>query len=80
MGINSSQYNILDSVYLWLNTFFPICGGVLIDRTFGIRIAMVTFCALICIGQLIVAIGGFVNLFWLMVFGRFVFGYIHFQQ
>ena len=74
MRIDSSQYSILDSVYSWPNVVFPIFGGVLIDRVFGIRITMIAFCALICLGQLVVAIGGFMNLFWLMVVGRFIFG------
>ena len=34
------------------------------------------FSLFVCVGQVIFALGGIVDLFWLMVVGRFVFGYV----
>ena len=76
MGVDSSEYSVLDSVYSWPNVILPAVGGFLIDRVIGIRVAMVAFCTIICIGQLIVSLGGYLNQFWILVVGRFVFGYI----
>ena len=74
MQIDDAQYEILNSVYSWPNVIVPVLGGILIDRVLGIRVAMVFFCTLISVGQLIVSIGGFLNCFWVIVVGRFVFG------
>lgn len=74
MKVSTTQYNILDSVYSWPNVVMSAFGGFLLDRVFGIRFGTVVFCALICLGQLIFALGGIFNTFWVMVAGRFVFG------
>ncbi|XP_037075476.1 major facilitator superfamily domain-containing protein 1-like isoform X3 [Pollicipes pollicipes] len=49
-------------------------GGFLIDRVFGIRLGAIIFAGFVCVGQVIFASGGILDLFWLMVVGRFVFG------
>lgn len=41
---------------------------------FGIRWGTIIFSCFVCIGQVIFALGGIFNAFWLMELGRFVFG------
>ena len=46
------------------------------DSVFGIRWGTIIYMALTMIGQMIFAMGAFVDAFWLMMLGRFVFGYV----
>jgi len=41
---------------------------------FGIRLGTIIFATLLVVGQILFALGGIFNAFWLMVVGRFVFG------
>ncbi|GAB6020184.1 hypothetical protein CHUAL_002904 [Chamberlinius hualienensis] len=74
MGVSSSQYMMLYSLYSWPNVIMCFIGGFLIDRVFGIRLGAIIFAIIILIGQIIFAMGAFTNLFWLMDVGRFIFG------
>ncbi len=74
MKIDTAQYTLLYSLYSWPNVILSVFGGFLLDRVFGIRIGTVVFSALIVLGQVIFALGGFVNSFAVMLVGRFVFG------
>ena len=74
MRVDITQYELLYSLFAWPNVFLAVVGGVLIDRVFGLRLGLLLFVTIACIGQLLVAMGGFFNQFWLMVIGRFVFG------
>lgn len=51
----------------------PLLGGMLID-TKGPRIALILTATLCVIGQVIFGIGGFNNIWAVMLAGRFVFG------
>ena len=73
MDLSRTQYNSLYLVYTWPNVVISAFGGFLLDRWFGIRIGTFIFCALVCTGQLIFALGGFLDTFWVMVVGRFIF-------
>ncbi|XP_065324753.1 major facilitator superfamily domain-containing protein 1-like isoform X4 [Gordionus sp. m RMFG-2023] len=44
------------------------------DKVFGIRFATFLFAGLVLIGNIIFSIGAFLNAYWLMCIGRFVFG------
>ena len=74
MRVDITQYELLYSLYSWPNVFLAVIGGVLIDRVFGLRLGLLIFITIACIGQLLVAMGGYFNQFWLMAVGRFVFG------
>ena len=74
MRVDITQYELLYSLYSWPSVVLVLIGGVLIDRVFGLRLGLLLFVTIACIGQLLVAMGGYFNQFWLMVFGRFVFG------
>jgi len=43
-------------------------------RVFGIRLGTIICATLLVVGQILFALGGIFNTFWLMVVGRFVFG------
>lgn len=43
-------------------------------RVFGIRLGTIIYLFILLIGQLVVAMGGILDAFWLMIVGRFIFG------
>ncbi|KAK8788969.1 hypothetical protein V5799_021255, partial [Amblyomma americanum] len=74
MFVRASEFSSLYSWYSWPNTVLCFAGGFLIDRVFGIRLGAFIFSFIIIVGQVVFAMGAFVNRFWLMQFGRFIFG------
>uniref|UniRef100_A0A5F9CP69 Lysosomal dipeptide transporter MFSD1 n=1 Tax=Oryctolagus cuniculus TaxID=9986 RepID=A0A5F9CP69_RABIT len=74
MQVNTTKFMLLYAWYSWPNVVLCFFGGFLIDRVFGIRWGTIIFSCFVCIGQVIFALGGIFNAFWLMEFGRFVFG------
>ena len=50
------------------NFFYFLC------RVFGIRWGTIIFSSIVTGGQCVYALGAFVNQFWLMQLGRFIFG------
>lgn len=74
MSISTAQYSLLYSWYSWPNVVLCFFGGYLTDKVFGIRLGAIIFCTIVLIGQFIIALGAFLNMFWLMELGRFVFG------
>ncbi|XP_066565447.1 lysosomal dipeptide transporter MFSD1 isoform X2 [Amia ocellicauda] len=74
MQLNTSKFMQLYAWYSWPNVILCFLGGFLIDRVFGIRLGTVIFSLFVCGGQVIFATGALLNMFWLMEFGRFVFG------
>ncbi|XP_074154185.1 lysosomal dipeptide transporter MFSD1 isoform X2 [Sminthopsis crassicaudata] len=74
MGLHTASFMLLYSWYSWPNVVLCFFGGFLIDRVFGIRWGSIIFSFIVCIGQVIFAMGALVNAFWLMQLGRFVFG------
>ena len=41
---------------------------------FGLRLRLLLFVTIACIGQMLFAMGGFISQLWLMAVGRFVYG------
>ena len=74
LNIDVSHYTILYSVYSWPNIIFTVIGGILVDRILGKRLGIFLFMVVTTIGQLVMALGGFFDMFWLMVVGRFIIG------
>lgn len=74
MTVTTTQFASLYSWYSWPNTILCFLGGFLIDRLFGIRLGAIIFSSIIIGGQVLFAMGGLLNHFWLMQLGRFVFG------
>ncbi|KAJ3118756.1 hypothetical protein HDU96_009345 [Phlyctochytrium bullatum] len=67
------QINLLYSAYSLPNIFLPLVGGLFVDFLGPSRMLMV-FSVLVCTGQALFAAGLAMKNFWLMVFGRLVFG------
>lgn len=74
LNITNTQFTLIYSVYSWPNVFLCFVGGFLIDRFFGIRMGTIIYLGLLLIGQLIFACGGFLEMYSLLIFGRFIFG------
>ncbi|CAK9292040.1 unnamed protein product [Gordionus sp. m RMFG-2023] len=74
INISGSQFMAFYSWYSWPNIILCFFGGYLIDKVFGIRFATFLFAGLVLIGNIIFSIGAFLNAYWLMCIGRFVFG------
>ncbi|XP_059481989.1 major facilitator superfamily domain-containing protein 1-like [Neocloeon triangulifer] len=74
LQLTTTEFVYLYSWYSWPNVVLCFVGGFLIDRVFGIRLGTVIYSFLVVIGQLVFALGGVLDKFWLMVVGRFIFG------
>jgi len=74
MRISTSEFAGLYAWYNWPNVVLPIVGGFLMDRVLGIRWGTIVFSIFILLGQGVVALGGFMDKFWVMEIGRFIFG------
>ncbi|XP_022124494.1 major facilitator superfamily domain-containing protein 1 [Pieris rapae] len=72
--LNTSQFALLYSIYSWPNVVLCFIGGYLIDRYFGVRLGTVIYMSILFTGALLFALGVYINKFWLMILGRFVFG------
>lgn len=74
MRVSTLQFTYLYSWYSWPNVILCFFGGFLIDRVFGIRLGALIFSAFILVGQFVFALGALIDKYWLMEFGRFIFG------
>lgn len=74
LKISLSTFSQLYAWYSWPNTILCFFGGFLIDRVFGIRLGAVIFAGCIFLGQLVFAGGAFINSYYVMILGRFIFG------
>ncbi|XP_048520877.1 major facilitator superfamily domain-containing protein 1 isoform X1 [Dendroctonus ponderosae] len=74
LNLTETQFTALYSVYSWPNVVMCFVGGFLIDQVFGIRAGANIFMGLTLIGQLLFTAAVYVNQYWLMILGRFVFG------
>ena len=72
MNVGVSSFSALYAWYSWPNVIVCFFGGFLIDRLFGIRLGAIIFSSFILLGQLVFALGAFVDRFWLMNLGRFM--------
>lgn len=76
LHMSTSTFVLLYSIYSWPNVILCFIGGFLLDSVFGIRLGTVIYMGLTLIGQIIFASGAMIDAFWLMMLGRFVFGYV----
>lgn len=68
------NFNLLYSVYSIPNVILPFFGGYFTDR-WGARVVNILCCSFCLCGQFLVALGCKMQLFWLMLAGRVVFGF-----
>ena len=69
MNMTTAQFANLYSWYSWPNVVLPVVGGFLMDRVLGIRFGTMCFAFIICIGQAIFSLGGFLDRLWVMEIG-----------
>uniref|UniRef100_U5ET16 Lysosomal dipeptide transporter MFSD1 n=1 Tax=Corethrella appendiculata TaxID=1370023 RepID=U5ET16_9DIPT len=74
LNLTTTQFVLLYAIYSWPNVILCFIGGFLLDRVFGIRLGTIIYMFILLIGQLVFAMGGLINTFWLMILGRFIFG------
>ncbi|CAG9784352.1 unnamed protein product [Diatraea saccharalis] len=72
--LNTSQFALLYSIYSWPNVILCFIGGYLVDRYFGVRLGTVIYMVIVFVGAIVFALGAYINAFWLMILGRFIFG------
>ncbi|XP_065649290.1 major facilitator superfamily domain-containing protein 1 isoform X2 [Hydra vulgaris] len=77
LGLSDTEYNLLYTVYAWMNAIVVIGAGVLIDK-FGQRVGALFFSTLCVIGSMTFAAGYFFKgkkaMFVLFLLGRLIFG------
>ena len=74
MKVNTAQYTLLYSLYCYPSIIIAPIGGLLIDKMSGAHIALSFFLVLCLIKQIILAVGGFVNHYSIMLLGRLIAG------
>ncbi|XP_014669907.1 PREDICTED: major facilitator superfamily domain-containing protein 1-like [Priapulus caudatus] len=74
LRVSTSEFMSLYSWYSWPNVVLCFFGGFMLDSVFGIRVGTVVFALFVLFGQLVFALGAFLDKFWLMQAGRFLFG------
>lgn len=71
--LTQDQYGFLYSIYSIFN-FISVCfGGYFIDK-FGFNICAMVFSGFLCLGQAVFSLGVTLNVYWVMVLGRAIFG------
>lgn len=73
IGLSDLEYNALYSIYSFPNIILPLVGGLIIDKM-GVRIGTFCFTFILIIGQGVFMLGCSLELYWLMLVGRFVYG------
>lgn len=77
LGLTETQYNLLYTVYAWMNAAVVVGSGVLIDKL-GHRVGALLFSTLCVVGSTIFAAGYFFkgtkSMFVLFLVGRLLFG------
>ncbi|WAR27470.1 MFSD1-like protein [Mya arenaria] len=71
LDISVGQFMGFYSWYSWPNVILCFFGGFLIDSVFGVRVGAIIFSLFVTV---VFAMGSFLNKYWLMCVGRFIFG------
>ena len=74
MRVDTTQYELLYSLYSWPSVVLVLVSGVLLDKVLGLRLGLLIFLILSCLGQLLFGLGAILDQYWLMVVGRFILG------
>ena len=72
-NIDATTWSLLYSFTFYPNCIMPLLGGIFVDRV-GIRRGLVIFCSMVLLGQVVFWAGAWLQAFWLMLVGRFLFG------
>lgn len=74
MGLDTTHYNLLYSVYSWSVVLGACIGGVIIDKFLGLRLGLLIFIIITNFGQGVIVVGLVVDKYWLMLIGRLLMG------
>lgn len=72
LSLSSTQYNMFYSIFAYL-FFLPFLSGYISDKL-GVRVGLFIFCLIQTIGHVFFMLGGTLESFPTMLFGRFFFG------
>ncbi|XP_021351524.1 major facilitator superfamily domain-containing protein 1-like [Mizuhopecten yessoensis] len=74
LNLSESSFMGFYSWYSWPNVILCFFGGFLIDKVFGVRLGAIIFSLFVTLGQILFALGAYLNKVWLMDMARFIFG------
>ena len=74
MGVTTAEYDLLFTVATWFGVVLCLIGGVLVDRLVGLRLGLLIVVSSVLLGQIVWAIGGFTDKYFIMLVGRFFIG------
>ena len=70
MGDTTAEYDFFFSISAWPSIILCLIGGILVDRLVGLRLGLLIVVSSVLLGQIIWAIGGFTDNFFIMLAGR----------
>ena len=74
MRIDTTQYDLLFSAFTWPNIILCLVGGIVIDRLLGLRYGFLLVTVMSILGEIIFAVGAFIDSYLVMLIGRFILG------
>ena len=74
MRLDDAHYNMIFSAYTWADIVMSLVGSVIVNQYIGIHLGFIMFLTMIFSGQLLCAVGGFINSFWIFLLGRLIVG------
>jgi MFS family permease len=72
-NITENTYSLMYSVYSFPNIVLPIFGGAIMDKI-GYEKVLIIVLSLVSVGQIVVALGAYLDSFKLMLIGRAIYG------
>ena len=77
MGVSTAEYDLLFSVSAWPSIILCLIGGILVDRLVRLRLGLLIVVSSVLLGQIIWAMKGFTDKYFIMLVGRFFIGHCH---
>lgn len=74
LGINNTQFGVISSADAFVNTIFPIVGGLILDW-WGPNIITLCCTSVILVGSVVTAVGVQIGLWRLLVSGHVLMGF-----
>jgi cyanate permease len=74
LGINNTQFGVISSADAFVNTIFPIVGGLILDW-WGPNVGTLCCTSVILVGSVVAAVGVQVGLWRLLVSGHVLMGF-----
>lgn len=74
LGINNTQFGVISSADAFVNTIFPIVGGLILDW-WGPNIVTLCCTSVILVGSIVAAVGVQIGLWRLLVSGHVLMGF-----